>query len=146
MSSIFKIESNSEALEQINKMSRGFLGEKLGIRFTEIGDRSISATMPVDQSNQQPAKVLHGGASCALAEEVASVASNLCLDREKFVSVGVAVTSSHTNSARTGEVKAVATPVKLGRTLHVWNVDLFSDEKKLISSSRVTTAVINTLG
>ena len=97
--------------------------------------------MPVDQRTRQPFGILHGGASLALAETVAGLGSMVACQPDETV-VGMQVSGNHISSAHEGDtVRAVATAVHLGRSSHVWNVDIFTSTGKLVSSVRVVNSV-----
>ena len=114
----------------------------LGIEFTDCGDDWICARMPVDARTQQPFKRLHGGASVALAETIASVAAGYCVDRAKFVAVGMEINANHIRPAYSGWVYATARPESLGRTTQVWSIRIEDEAGKLVCLSRMTAAVI----
>lgn len=115
----------------------------LQMSFHETDDEnSLEATMPVEGFNCQTHRVLHGGATIALAETVAGVGSNImCMEDEACF--GMQISANHVSSAKIGEtVRAIGTIIHKGRTTHVWNVDVLSDTTgRLISSIRVTNAV-----
>lgn len=114
----------------------------LDIRFEDFGDDWISASMPVDHRTHQPYGILHGGASVVLAETLGSTASYLCIDNDKFYCVGLEVNANHLKAVRTGRVTAVARPVHLGRTTHVWDIRLHNGEGEATCISRLTMAVV----
>ncbi len=116
------------------------MGTHLGIEVTEIGDDFIKATMPVDHRTHQPFGLLHGGASCVLAETLGSIASTLCIDPSKEMAVGVEINANHLRSVRSGHVEGTVRPVHIGRTIHVWNIEIKAGEK-LICVSRLTCAI-----
>jgi len=113
------------------------------MEWTELGDDYIKIRMPVDQRTKQPYGLLHGGASCALAETVGSVAAHLVIDSSKFICVGLDINANHVRSARQGYVTGIATPLHLGATTHVWDIKIYDDANKLICISRLTIAVLN---
>lgn len=131
-------------LEDIN-LSRGLKAEHinkhLGISFTGIGDDYLEGTMPVDARTVQPFGILHGGASCVLAESLGSVASWMCIDTDKFMAVGIEINANHLRPVTKGLVTGICRPVHTGRTLHVWNIDIGNDEGKLNCVSRLTVAI-----
>ena len=98
--------------------------------------------MPVDERSKQPYGLLHGGASCALAETAGSVASHLVVDPNKYICVGLEINANHVRSARQGFVTATATPLHLGATTHVWDIKIHDDNQKLICISRLTVAIL----
>lgn len=113
----------------------------LGIEFLEVGDDFITARMPVNERTHQPFGLLHGGASCVLAESLGSVASTLCLDITKQMAVGIEINANHLRSVKTGFVYGTVKPIHVGRTLHVWSIEIVNEEKKLVCVSRLTCAV-----
>ena len=129
-------------LEYLHQMGRGNMGEHLGIEFTEIGADFICAKMPVDHRTKQPFGLLHGGASCVLAETLGSVGSVCCIDTEKYGAVGVEINANHLRSARDGFVYGKATLLHGGKKLHVWDIRITSEESKLVCISRLTVAIL----
>lgn len=117
--------------------------EYLGIEFLEIGDDFIVARMPVDERTKQPAGIMHGGASCVLAETVGSTAAQFCVDMSKFYCVGLDINTNHIRSIREGYVIATAKPYHLGRTTQVWGIEIKDEEGRMISVNRLTMAVLN---
>jgi len=97
--------------------------------------------MPVDQRTIQPFGLLHGGASVTLAETVGSIASTLVIEDPNQIAVGVEINANHLIPAVDGFVHATAKPIRLGRTLHVWNIEIKNDEDKLVCVSRLTIAI-----
>jgi 1,4-dihydroxy-2-naphthoyl-CoA hydrolase len=114
----------------------------LGIEFTQIGTDSITARMPVDKRTHQIHGILHGGATCVLAESVGSFASLMCIDLDKFYAVGSHISANHLRPVKQGFVFARATPVHLGRMKHVWAINVTSDNGKLIANCELTCAII----
>ncbi|HET7268427.1 MAG TPA: hotdog fold thioesterase [Oleiagrimonas sp.] len=129
-------------LEQLNAGSRGTLMEVLGIRFSDVGDDYLCASMPVDARTHQPFGLLHGGASVALAETVGSTASMLALDPEHELAVGLDINANHVRGVRDGVVTATARALHLGRRTHVWEVRIVSGDGDLVCISRLTMAVV----
>ncbi len=119
------------------------MAEHLGMEWTEIGDDYIKIKMPVDHRTKQPYGLLHGGASCALSETAGSVASQLVIDPNKFICVGLEINANHIRSARQGYVTGIAKPLHLGATTHVWDVKIYDELDKLICISRLTVAILN---
>ncbi len=131
-------------LDTLTTFSKNTMVENLGIEFTEIGEDYIVAKMPVDHRTVQPMRLLHGGASVALAETLGSMASQLCLaDINTKGCVGVEINANHLSSARQGYVFGKVTPIRIGRTLHVWNIEITNEDGKKICVSRLTVAVID---
>ncbi len=129
-------------IEQLNATQRGTIGELLDIRFESYDDDSISASMAVDSRTHQPYGLLHGGASVVLAETLGSMASYLCIDTERFYCVGLEVNANHLRGLRSGRVSAVARPIHLGRTTHVWDIRLSGEDGKPSCISRLTMAIV----
>lgn len=133
-------------IDALNAQSKGTLMGNLGIQYTFASPERVEATMPVDHRNRQPFGILHGGASLALAETVAGLGSLVACKPDETV-VGMQVSGNHVSSAHEGDtVRAVCTPVHLGRSSHVWNVDIFTSTGKLVSSVRVINAVMKKRG
>ncbi len=129
-------------VEQIQERSRNTLAEHLGIRFTEIGPDYLRATMPVTSHTHQPAGVLHGGASVALAESLGSAGANLCGDRTTHMCVGQEINANHLRPVSSGLVTATARPYHIGTRSQVWHIEIRDQQDKLVCISRLTTAVI----
>lgn len=129
-------------IDQLNARQKGTIGEVLDIRFEGFTDDSLSASMVVDQRTNQPFGLLHGGASVVLAESVGSMASYLCIDTTRFYCVGLEINANHLRGVRSGRVTATARPVHIGRSTHVWDIRLSTEDGKLNCISRLTIAVI----
>ncbi|WP_123040233.1 PaaI family thioesterase [Cohnella candidum] len=114
----------------------------LGMRITEISPNRVVATMPVSDATRQYFGVLHGGASAALAETVASVGTYHLIDKETFVAVGMEINANHLRSKKDGIVTATATPLHKGRTTMVWDIRITDEEGRLICVSRCTVAIV----
>lgn len=134
-------------LDGLNALNANTLGENLGIEFTEIGDDFLVAKMPVDDRTVQPFRLLHGGASVALAETLGSVASTLCIeDLTKKMAVGVEINANHLRPATRGFVYGKVTPIRVGRAVHVWNIEIRDERERLVCISRLTCAVVEKRG
>src|SRR6478735_6059526 len=105
-------------------MSPGTMSEWLGMKWVAVGPDFLKISMPVDARTKQPYGLLHGGASCALAETVGSVASHFVVDPSKNICVGLEINANHIKSVREGWVTAVATALQLGSTIHVWDIKI----------------------
>ena len=133
-------------IDAMNAQSGSTLMGNLGIQYTFASAERVEATMPVDHRTRQPFGILHGGATLALAETVAGLGSMIACQPDETV-VGMQVSGNHVSSALEGDtVRAVCTPVHLGRSSHVWNVDVFTSTDKLVSSIRVVNAVMKKRG
>ena len=127
-------------LELLNEHSRGTLMEALGIRFTELGEGVLRATMPVDPRTHQPYGLLHGGASVALAETLGSSAGMLMAGGNAVV--GLEINANHLRAVRQGIVTGSARPLHLGRSTQVWQIDIADEAGKPVCVSRITLAVL----
>lgn len=116
----------------------------LGIEFIEVGDDFLRARMPVDARTIQPAGLLHGGASVALAETLGSVASYLCTDPANTACVGLEINANHIRSVRSGFVVGTARPVHLGNSTHIWEIRISDEQGRLVCISRLTMAILRT--
>lgn len=139
MAAIWKV---SVTIEQLNKLSVNTMAETLDIRFSEIGDNYLKATMPVDARTRQPYGLLHGGASAVLAETIGSVASSLCINAEKQICVGLEINCNHIKGKKEGVVTATCTPLHIGASTHVWDIKIHDEKDKLINVSRLTVAIL----
>jgi len=119
-----------------------YMGSYLDIRFTEVTDNSLTATMPVSKKVHQPYGILHGGASVVLAETVGSYASSLVVDTDRFMVVGMEVNANHLKPVASGMVRAVCNPLHLGNKTHVWDIRIYNDAGQLSCVSRLTVAVV----
>ncbi len=129
-------------LDAINQANKDTLTDLLGIIFTEIGDDYLIAVMPISSKLLQPMGIMHGGASCVLAETIASIAANLCIDRTTKACVGLDINVNHIRPVHAGILTAKTQPLHIGRTTHVWEIKIHNEEKKLVSVSRMTASVI----
>ena len=133
---------NSETtVEALNQASGNTLVRHLGIEFTEIGEDSVSATMPVDHRTHQPMGILHGGASVSLAETVGSTAAAMAA-REGYYVVGLDINANHIRSVSEGLVSATAKPVHIGGSTQVWEIIITDGQGKTVCVSRLTMAVL----
>lgn len=130
------------SLDQLNENAANTMGPWLGMEFTEIGPDYLRAMMPVDHRTIQPYGLLHGGASAALAETVGSVASALVIDQQKLICVGLEINANHVRGVREGYVHAIAKPLHLGGSTHVWDIRITDDQHKLVCVSRLTVAIL----
>ena len=130
------------SIEVLNDFSKKTMAEQLDIRFTEIGESYLKATMPVCYKTHQPYGLLHGGASATLAETIGSVASWLTIDREKQICVGIEINCNHLRPKKDGIVIATAEPLHIGATTHVWDIKIHDEKEKLVCVSRLTVAVL----
>ena len=131
-------------VEDLQKMHTATMAGNLEIVFIEKGDDFIKAEMPINERSVQPYRIMHGGASAALAETVGSVASTLTVNTSKKRCVGLSLNVSHIRGVREGgKVIATARPFHLGRTTHVWDIQIHDERGKLTTASRLTMAVLD---
>ena len=129
---------------------RGFIElnmlKHLDIRIEAMTDDTFIASMPVDHRTCQPLGLLHGGASCVLAESLGSIASYLCIDPDKYTVVGLEINANHIRSVKRGRVTGYCKPVHLGRSSHIWDIRINNDEDMLVCISRMTNAILDKEG
>ncbi len=130
------------SVTDLSRLEADNMASHLGLQFTALGPDSLQATLPVDHRTKQPYGLLHGGASCVLAETLGSVASALVIDPDKFICVGLEINANHVRSARSGFVTGTCTPLHLGASTHVWDIKIHDERGKLICISRLTVAIL----
>jgi 1,4-dihydroxy-2-naphthoyl-CoA hydrolase len=116
--------------------------EALGIQINTLEKGKVVATMPVDERTKQPFGLLHGGASVALAETVASIGAYELVNKETEAVAGLEINANHVRGKREGMVTAIATVLHHGKTTMVWDIKIVDEENKLICISRCTMAVL----
>jgi 1,4-dihydroxy-2-naphthoyl-CoA hydrolase len=129
-------------LASIQLRNKNTMSEWLGIEFTEVTSEYLVAKMPVDHRTTQPLGVVNGGAFCALAETVGSMAANLCIDRTQYVALGLDINANHIRSAGSGWVHGKASPLHIGKSTQVWEIKITDDNGNLCCISRLTMSVI----
>jgi len=130
-------------LEEVNKLNKGTLMEALNIEFITIEEDLIRAKMPVDERTFQPFKILHGGASVALAETIGSVGSYIILGRNSGkTSRGAGINASHLRAVRSGYVIGEARPIHIGKTTHIWDIRITDEQDRLVSIARLTNFIL----
>jgi 1,4-dihydroxy-2-naphthoyl-CoA hydrolase len=134
--------NKSLTLPDLNPLGANTMGEYLGMEWVALGDDYIKMKMPVDDRTRQPYGLLHGGASCALAETVGSVASHFVIDNDKFICVGLDINANHVRGVRKGYVTATCTPLHIGASTHVWDIKIHDEREKLVCISRLTVAIL----
>lgn len=130
------------ALAIVNGLVPGTLMETLGIRYTDAGEAFLEATMTVDSHHHQPMGILHGGATAALAESVASAASGLALADTGGKPVGLDLGINHIRSVTGGQITARAEAVHLGRSTHLWQVGIVDERGRLIAQAKLLIMVL----
>lgn len=134
---------NEVSLEQLNRSPVATMVSHLNIKFIKIETNCLQATMPVDERTKQPFGLLHGGASCVLGETLGSVASNLVIDQKASFAVGQSLTAHHIKSTTDGLVVGICRPLHLGRSSHLWDIEIYNNEElsKLLCRVTLTTAI-----
>lgn len=127
-------------LERLNATSKNTLIEHLNIIYTDYTDNSLSASMPVCSFTHQPLGMLHGGASVVLAETLGSLAANFCVGDDAYC-MGLDINANHVRSMREGHVIGTATPIHLGVSTQVWQINITDERERLVCTSRLTIAV-----
>ncbi|WKS95785.1 PaaI family thioesterase [Riemerella columbina] len=131
-----------EILHFLNHWGDAHMGKFLDIVFTEVTEDSLTATMPVTPKVHQPFGLLHGGASCVLAETLGSCLSNIHLDQEKYYAVGTNINSNHLKSKRYGTVIGTAKFIRKGKTMHVSEIEIRDERGDLINYTTMTNNVL----
>lgn len=130
------------SLEWANSRGDGTLLRALGIEMTELTDDSLKGRMPVDGRTRQPGAVLHGGASVALAETLASWGASFTVDPAVNYCVGMEINANHVRPVAEGWVYGEARPITRGRTTQVWDIRITDEQGRLVCVSRCTMAVL----
>lgn len=135
--------TKEEKLQELNEWNKNTLLETLDIKFTDVGDDFLVATMPVNPRVHQPLGMLHGGASVALAESLGSCLSNIVIDRSRYGAVGTNINSNHLKAKREGWVTGTARLLRKGRTQHFTEIEIRDEVGDLICHTTMTNVVIN---
>ncbi len=118
------------------------MGTVIGINFLKISKTEMIGEMPVDERNVQPFRILHGGASVAVAETLCSIGAWVNIPENK-TAVGIEINANHHRSVKEGgKITAVASPIQMGRTIHVWETKITDERGKLVCTSRCTLAIV----
>ena len=139
--SIFNLEHVS--LEAINRRNDDTIASYIGIEVIEIGEDFLKAKMPVDHRTKQPIGIMHGGASCVLAESVGSVAANYCVNLSTHYCVGLEINTNHIRQATEGCVIGTAKPIHIGKRTQVWEIYIRHESGYLVSVNRLTMMVLD---
>jgi len=129
-------------LEEVNELFALNMTGFLGIKATSIADGQIIAEMPITDRVKQPYGLLHGGASVVLAESVGSIASNMLIDSNIYAGVGLEINANHIRPVTKGIVTGICKPYHIGKTTHVWDIQIINERKQLVCISRLTIAII----
>lgn len=139
-----KDKTKEEILEFINNWGEETFAKTLEIKFIDIDveNEVLKATMPVLPRIHQPFGIMHGGASCVLAETMGSSLSNIFIDGEKHFGVGTNINTNHLRSKKDGLVTAVARFIRKGKTMHVSEIEIRDEKNQLISHTTMTNTII----
>lgn len=136
--------NTSISLDTLNSWGHGNMIEVLGIEFIDVQPDFIKAKMPVDSRTKQPYGLLHGGASVVLAETLGSIAASLAVaDPTSQRGVGVEINANHMKSVKEGFVIGTCTALKIGKTLHVYDIKIHDESGNLVCISRLTVAILS---
>jgi 1,4-dihydroxy-2-naphthoyl-CoA hydrolase len=140
-----KGQTKEEILAFINNWGDVTLAKTLEIKFIDIDleNETLTATMPVLPRTHQPFGIMHGGASCVLAETLGSSLSNIFIDGEKYYGVGTNINSNHLKSKKDGIVTATARFIRKGKTMHVSEIEIRDEKGVLINHTTMTNNIIN---
>ena len=132
--------------DRLDVTFKGTVHETLGIEVVEAGPDRVVLQMPVGPQVHQPMGLLHGGVSAVIAESAASIGAYLNCDPEREYAVGVELYVSHLRARTDGTITATATPVRKGRSMHVWGISIEDDDQQTVAVSRCTLAIRNLPG
>ena len=132
---------NEITLDSLNDSFPNGAASHMGIEYTDCGEDYIIARMPVDDRTRQTYGILHGGASCLLAETVGSHASSLCIDMDRKYCVGLEINANHIRSVTEGYVYGTGKPIHLGRSTHVWEIIIRDEQDRTVCISRLTLMI-----
>jgi 1,4-dihydroxy-2-naphthoyl-CoA hydrolase len=136
------IWTQSFTLDTLHQRDKGTFSDLLGISFEEVGNCFLKGKMKVTAKVSQPFGILHGGATAALAETLASIASSYCIEPHQQA-VGIELNINHIKSAKSGVISGLAEPIHLGKSTHVWSIKIFNELNDLIAISRLTLAILD---
>ncbi|MBK1897486.1 PaaI family thioesterase [Chryseobacterium paridis] len=138
--------TKEELLQFLNNWGGGeTMAKALEIKFIDIDQENeiLTATMPVLPRVHQPFGILHGGASCVLAETLGSSLSNIFIDGDKYYGVGTNINSNHLRSKKDGIITGTARFIRKGRTMHVSEIEIRDEKGQLINHTTMTNNIIN---
>jgi uncharacterized protein (TIGR00369 family) len=135
-------DANRALLDQLRARATNHLAEHLGMELLELTPACVVATMPVDDRTRQPFGLLHGGASVALAETLASLGGSMNVDLNDYAVVGLEINANHLRAKKEGKVTGTATPIHVGRSTQVWHIRIVDEEDRPVCVSRCTLAVV----
>ncbi|HEY0756989.1 MAG TPA: PaaI family thioesterase [Ktedonobacteraceae bacterium] len=134
--------SSAEIIANLRQNSQSSLWDMLEITLIEAEKEKIVATMPIGPNHRQQLGYLHGGISITLAESLASLGSTLNIDLTRQLAFGLEINASHLRPKREGLLTGTAIPIRLGRTVHVWDVRITDEDEKIVCISRCTIAIV----
>lgn len=140
---MFNKNLKESILKEANDRCKGTLVSTLGIVFTDVGEHFLEAKMKVTPNLHQPAGVLHGGATAALAETVGSSAAAIFSMKKNQMLRGVELSINHVRGISEGYVYANAVPVHMGRTMQLWKISIIDEDNRDISFAKLTTLTID---
>ncbi len=129
------------SVEILTATSANTATSHLGIEFVAVGDDSITARVPVNKRTRQPYGLLHGGVSVVLAETLGSCGAAFASPAGTRA-VGLDINANHLRGATAGWVTGIARPIHIGRTTHVWQIELRNDAGEMTCISRITIAIL----
>lgn len=131
--------------EEVQNWCANTMVSALNISIDEVGENTITGTLPVTDQVKQPYGIVHGGANCVLAETLGSLAANMTLNPKTHHAVGLNISTSHIKAVRNGSVKGIATNIHKGKTTQIWEIRTYNDANDLTSTSSLTMAIIEKL-
>ena len=136
------MNQKEETLSRLNKMCENTLNETLNIKYIDLGEDFLVATMPVNSRVHQPDGILNGGATMALAESVGSPTSMLAIDMDKYSVRGIEFSANHLRSVKNGNVTATAKIIHKGKTIHLVEIKIEDDRGRMISICKITNYIL----
>ena len=134
--------NKEKLLEEMSNLNQNTMATAIGLELTDIGNDYVCGKIPVDSRTIQPFGFLHGGASVALAETIGSLAGQMQVDPEREIVLGIEINANHIKSVKEGWVYGKASPIKIGKKIQVWEIQITDVEKKMVCISRLTLAVL----
>ncbi|MCB0355009.1 MAG: hotdog fold thioesterase [Bdellovibrionales bacterium] len=135
-------EGLEDKVSLLEKQRTESMDYQLGMNFLKLSRDEVIATLPVDSRTRQPFGLLHGGASVVLAESLASCGAWLNIDESQYAAVGIEINANHLRAVRSGQVTGRAVPIRKGKTIQVWEIDIRDEKKRRVCLSRCTIAVV----
>ena len=131
-----------EILRKIEERTGNTMVSNIGIEITDFGEEYLCGKMPVDNRTKQPFGLLHGGASVAFAETLGSMGAGMHVVLENYSVVGIEINSSNLKAMNQGSDYSKAVPIRIGRKIQVWDIDIKDEKDNMVCKSRLTLAVI----